>query len=589
LPKFIDLATAQPHSLLPRPIIALATRCLAVDWFDRAYARFRNEADPTTFTANSLRFLNAEYQVDPAAAPHIPRRDSLVIIANHPFGCLDGLILADFLAIIRPDFKMFGNHFLQRLAPLRDHFIFVDPFAGPAAARANAAPMRHAVRWLTAGHALLTFPAGEVAHWRPPRLSIVDAPWNTTIARLLRRTRAPVLPIFVDGRNSALFQVAGVLHPLIRTAMLLRELRNKRGRRITLRVGPIIPFDELESLTPAAMTSELRNRTLSLGQNRRPTPIISHPSDRPLLAEIDALDPQFHLLRAGDCEVLCASADRIPRVLDEIGRLREIAFRAAGEGTGRQRDLDRFDRTYLHLFLWHHRRRQLIGAYRLGLCDQLLADSGPSALYTATLFDLRPALLRQLPAAIELGRSFIHPDDQRTHQPLMLLWKGIARFLAMHQRYAILIGAVSISQNYRDLSRQLIIDLLFNQHRLPRARLMARPRHPWPAVEVSHRAKDIRDLDRLLATIEPDAKRIPVLLRQYLALGAKLIACNIDPDFGNCLDALMYADLRATDPRLLTRYMGARESQAFLAFHIMNSRQPDQTLRQPLFGAPIPR
>lgn len=286
-------------------------------------------------------------------------------------------------------------------------------------------------------------------------------------------------------------------------------------------------------------------------------------------AEIAALDVNSCFVSSGSFRVFCAAADQIPQTLREIGRLRAVTFRAAGEGTPADLDLDRFDSTYRHLFVWDDDQGVVVGAYRLGLSDRLVESAGIAALYTRTLFDFDERLLTQMPPAIELGRSFVRAEYQRQHQPLMLLWKGIGQFVRRHPHYRVLFGTVSISGRYRDGSRGLLVSFL-EQHRLEhRLAPGVAPRHPF----TSHRpmgggaSPDPHALDRTIASLEPDGKGVPVLLRQYLRLGARALGFGLDPDFGGVLDVLMMVDLAGVDPSALSRYLGGAEARAYLARH----------------------
>jgi hypothetical protein len=266
------------------------------------------------------------------------------------------------------------------------------------------------------------------------------------------------------------------------------------------------------------------------------------------------------MLESGAFQVYCASADDLPAILPEIGRLRELAFRTAGEGTGLARDVDRFDQAYQHLFVWDRTRRQIAGAYRVGATDVLGTD-----LYTRTLFDYDESLLRQIGPALELGRSFVAPDYQRNFSPLLLLWKGISRLVALQPRYRRLFGVVSISDRYDTTSRQLLMKFLQTTRfdaelgRLVRARNPPAPprREAIEAITVER----LEDVSALVRQIEPDGKDIPVLLRQYLKLNAKLLGFTVDASFGNVLDGLIIVDLDGVEPAILSRYMGRSEDR----------------------------
>jgi hypothetical protein len=292
-------------------------------------------------------------------------------------------------------------------------------------------------------------------------------------------------------------------------------------------------------------------------------------------SEIDSLSEGHRLAECGPFQVFCAAAADVPVVLREIGRLRELTFRQVGEGTGREIDLDRFDDYYLHLFAWDRERRTIVGAYRLGPTDEILPRRGASGLYTSTLFEFRPPLLGQINPALELGRSFVVPEYQRDFAPLMLLWKGIGRFVAMRPRYRRLFGAVSISDEYHTMTKQLLMAFLRANCFNTELAELVRPRNPprlAPPRDVDARrlsalVADMGNVQELVEEIESGGRGVPVLLRQYLKLNAKVLGFNIDPDFGDVIDGLVLADLAAVDRAILDRFMGKAEAAGFLAHH----------------------
>jgi putative hemolysin len=382
----------------------------------------------------------------------------------------------------------------------------------------------------------------------------------------------------------------GLIHPRLRTAMLPRELLNKRGRTIRLRIGTVIPFSRLDQFEDERqMTSYIRKRTFVLqyrpavGATTReahavagiqPVPVVEGRGPNLVAREVAGLSAEQTITEQGEFAVHIATAQQIPQTLNEIGRLREITFRATGEGTGKSIDLDKFDADYLHLFVWHKTERCVVGAYRLGQTDVILAKRGLGGLYTQTLFDYDRTLLDRLGPALEMGRSFVRAEYQRTFTPLLLLWKGIAQYAASNPRYRVLFGGVSISNNYQTASRQLLAKFLLTHHGCEWGRELVRPRNPFAVrrlpelEETASLAADDGDLvSDLIADIEPDQKRMPILIRQYLKLGAKFLAFNVDPSFGNCLDGLIMVNLARTEPRILERYMGAVRMKSFMDHH----------------------
>ncbi len=547
--------------------------------------------DPRHFAEKALEALNVTIQVDQAQFDSVPRTGPLLVVANHPFGGLEGLILAALLRRVRPDARLMANYLLSMIPDLRETFFFVDPFGASGSTQRNLGAMKGAIQWLRDGHCLGVFPAGEVSHLNVRRRSIVDPTWSDTIARLAEIAQCPVLPIYFDGHNSALFQVLGMVHPRLRTAMLPRELLKKRNHGVRAIVGNVVPWSRLQRFSsPQELTSYLRVRTYILKSrtpgndaariarrirhdDARAAPILDAMDPDVVQREIDALPPGQTLHRAGEMRVVYARAAQLSNVMREIGRLRELSFRAVGEGTGQPLDLDRFDDNYIHLLVWNTVRRQVAGAYRLGPTDEILPEQGLAGLYTSTLFQYQPELMRQIGPALELGRSFVHPDYQKSYAPLMLLWKGIALFVCQHPRYRTLFGPVSISADYNSISKQLLMAFLRDNKYLPNLAKFIRPLNPpkerpfrdWDPAATSTAVRDMDEVDELVSEIEADRKSMPVLLRQYLKVNGRLLGFNIDPDFGDVLDGLILVDLTQVAPAILVRYMGRDNAAAFYA------------------------
>jgi putative hemolysin len=482
------------------------------------------------------------------------------------------LILAEAVRQVRSDVRLLTNRLLAGIPELGTSCFFVDPFGGPGAASRSRTGLRAAHLWLRGGGALIMFPSGEVAWQAAAGGRRRDADWLPTLGRLALSTQAAVVPAFIDAANSAGFYAVGRIHPLLRTAMLGRELLNKRHTSPRIRVGPtIVPSRSTVPVTAEMLTKQCRDAVDRLVQPEAARPAdIAPPVDASLLAaDVDALPAAARLLTSGAYDTYCADAASIPHVLREIGRLRELTFRVVGEGTGRSTDLDRFDPHYQHLFVWNRVRREVVGAYRVGATDRILTNHGLAGLYTTTLFRYDERLLRQLGPALELGRSFVRAEYQRSYNALLLLWKGIGLLVARTPRYRVLFGPVSISARYQDTSQQLLRAFLAQEHGDAALSELVEPRNPpgplaAPARELVA-AADVDALDALIARIE-GRQGIPVLLRQYMRLNATLLGFNLDPAFGDALDALMMVDLMRLPDAMLGRYLG-REAAAFRAHH----------------------
>ena len=570
---------------LAAPVVAAANRLTGLTRLDGLYQRTRRQTSEGDFLDRALASLGVQLQLDPQRLAQVPERGPLLIVSNHPFGGVEGMALAQALRRRRPDLRILANHLLGRIPELDPLMIHIDPFGGAAATRRNRAPLRQTLAWLKEGGALLVFPAGAVSHWQFAQRAVIDPPWQPAAAWLARRSGATVLPVFVGGRNSALFQAAGLVSPRLRTALLVRELLDSHRRPLRAELGRPIAAKELDGLgTDEECTAWLRLKVYTLagrpakgadGASNPPAPaaVVAGRPTGELAAEVAALPAASCLLRQGDFAVHLTTADQIPGVLHEIGRLRELTFRAAGEGTGQAIDLDRFDDHYLHLWLWDHARQCVAGAYRLAPIDRVLAAHGPLGLYLSSLFRFRRGALDALGDAVELGRSFVTADYQKDFQPLLLLWQGIGRYLVANPKYTQLLGPVSVARTYSDASRSLMAQYLgrycASTALAGAVRGNFRPR-PLPVGDLptAMRERLLRDADAvasLVSAIEDDGKGLPVLLRHYLKLNGEVLAWNVDRAFGDVLDALLLVDLRRSDPRLLRRYMGADGAAAFLA------------------------
>lgn len=294
-----------------------------------------------------------------------------------------------------------------------------------------------------------------------------------------------------------------------------------------------------------------------------------------LAAELSELPADRCLAQSGDLAVFLATAPEIPHLLQEIGRLREITFRHVGEGTGRRLDLDRFDNYYWQLLLWNRTRQELVGAYRAGNTDEILAEHGINGLYTSTLFRYNETFFRTLGPALELGRSFVRPEYQRQHAPLLLLWKGIARLVTTRPELSVLFGAVSISNDYSRSSRELICRYFQAGMHEEQLGAWIEPRRPFRPSLLRHGAccrvqsalRDLDDLSQAITNMEADGKGLPVLLRQYAKIGGRPLAFNVDRKFSNVLDGLVLVDLCRTEAAVLDRYMGREAASKFREVH----------------------
>ncbi len=542
---------------------------------------------------NLLAEMRIELKVRSADQDRIPTTGPVVVVANHPYGVLDGALLTVLLTRVRPDIKVLTNFLLSDIPELQQNCIFVDPFQTDHSIESNRKAIREALAWLKRGGMLAIFPAGEVSQFHMPAGNVADPNWNDTAVRLIRRTGATALPVYFCGHNGVGFQLLGMIHPKLRTAFLLQEFLKQEGKTVEVRVGSQVPATALEAIPSDHEAMEyLRWRTYLLARRRKAEPSwpmalrsklaskIHEPladpvPDHLLEKEIQTLSGDRCLAENAEFSVHLGMAREIPQLLLEVGRLRELTFRRAGEGVGKSRDLDSFDDYYWHVMLWNKSKRELVGAYRAGNTAEILATHGVSGLYTSTLFRYDQGLFEKLGPALELGRSFVRPEYQRQYAPLLLLWKGIARLIATHLEIPILFGAVSISNDYNQASREMIYRFFESRMQDEGLAGMIEPRRPfrsglmqrWDCRAMCRALRDLDQLSEPITDVEADGKGLPILLRQYAKIGGKLLGFNVDRKFSNVLDGLVVVDLRQTDPAVLDRYMGREPAQNFRKLH----------------------
>lgn len=545
-------------------VAKLVMYIMRLDKINKLYSDAYND-DPHEFLDRLIDALGVTVEVNEEDLQKIPATGAFITVSNHPFGGLDGIILIQLLSRIRLDYKVMANFLLKKIVPIRDYFLGVNPFENLKDV-SSAGGLKEALRHLSEGKPLGLFPAGEVSAYRADSNSVVDKEWSGSVLKLIRRANVPVIPIYFKGSNSLLFQMLGLIHPLLRTVKLPSELLNKKNRVIRLRVGSPISVETQNSFADLGQYGKfLRAKTYLLGSSlevkkffpksqqaeKHAEPLAKEVPAELLLREVEHIREEYLLFTMKNYSVFCAPTMKIPNVLNEIGRLREVTFRAVGEGTNRSIDLDEFDLYYDHLFIWDNDEERIVGAYRVGKGKEIMEGYGVKGFYINTLFKIRKAMLPVLYESIELGRSFIVEDYQRKPLPLFMLWKGILYFLIKHPEYRYLIGPVTISGKYSEVSKELIMKFITRNHWdgemaacvAPRSKYRVVTNDPDVDVMVEASGKDLAALDKFIGDIEPSNDKLPVLLKKYISLNGRLIGFNIDPKFNMCLDGLLILDL----------------------------------------------
>jgi putative hemolysin len=434
----------------------------------------------------------------------------------------------------------------------------VNPFENHKDAKSSVIGIKETLRHLRDGKPLGMFPAGEVSTYKDGKL-MVDKPWEEGAIKVIRKAQVPVVPIYFHAKNSGLFYLLSKISDTMRTAKLPSEVFSQKRRTIKVRIGkPIsvaeqneyLSLDEYSYMLAKPFEKEtpfLSTPNLKLPKN--PKEIVIAASKEKIIKEVDTLRKNdCRLLQSKNYEVFFAKAKDVPNVLHEIGRLREITFREVGEGTNESIDLDAFDKYYRHMFLWDADAHKIAGAYRMGLGSEIFPKYGVEGFYLNDLFRFEPELHDMLLHSIEMGRAFVVKEYQQKPMPLFLLWKGIIHITLHHPEHKFLLGGVSISNQFSNFSKSLMIEFMKSNFYDP---YIAQYIHPKKAFKVKLKdadkdfifdeaEADLNKFDKLIDELEPGNLRLPVLIKKYIKQNARVVAFNVDPLFNNAIDGLMY-------------------------------------------------
>ncbi|MGI0105354.1 lysophospholipid acyltransferase family protein [Salinimicrobium sp. WS361] len=581
--------------------IVLKTTKLSV--INKEYDKRKDMTAPQ-FIDSLLKAFEINFEIPEEDLKRIPKSGPFITISNHPLGGIDGMILLKLLLSKREDFKVIANFLLQRIDPLQPYIMPVNPFEEHKEAQSSTKGIKEAILHLRDGKPLGIFPAGEVSTYRDHRM-IVDRPWDPAAMKLIQKAKVPVIPIYFHAKNSTFFYRLASISDILRTAKLPSEMLSQKKRKIKVRIGNAIqPQDIQEISSVESLTAFLRRKTYMLANafekkpflkgipknfkiQKPPKKIVEETQLDLMMAEVETcrkLDKR--LLESKNYEVFLAKKEIIPNILKEIGRLREITFRAIGEGTNMSTDLDKFDDYYYHMFLWDHEANKIAGAYRMGMGAEIYEEHGISGFYLQDLFRFEPELHKMMSESIEMGRAFITAEYQQRPMPLFLLWKGIVHCTLRFPKHKYLIGGVSISNKFSNFSKSLMIEFMRSHYYDPYVAQYIRPKKEF-RVKLKDADKDfvfdetqadLNKFDKIIDEVEPGSLRLPVLIKKYIKQNAKVVAFNVDPLFNDAVDGLMY--IRIADLPESTVRPVMEEFQQELERKVTEMRKKEQQRNQ---------
>ncbi|MDB4293207.1 lysophospholipid acyltransferase family protein [Maribacter sp.] len=522
--------------------------------------------DAPGFIDAVLEQYEIDYEIPEEDLRRLPKQGAFVTVSNHPLGGMDGIILLKLMLKHRVDYKVMANFLLQRFEPLADHIFPVNPFENRKEVKSSLTGFKNAMLHLKEGHPLGIFPAGEVSTHKEGKM-IVDKEWEEAAIKLIRKANVPVVPIYFHARNSKFFYRLARIADVFRTAKLPSEIYTQRNRPIKVRIGqPISVKTQEEHSSLEEFSDLLRKKTYILSNAyakerlidqlpttlklpKQPRKIVTAVRTEVIESEIEKLiKKDRRMLESKNYAVFLAPANEMPSILKEIGRQREITFREIGEGTNNSTDIDKFDAYYHHMFLWDNEAKVIAGAYRMGLGAEIFAKHGIDGFYLQDLFRFEPELFGMMSKSIEMGRAYIIKEYQQKPMPLFLLWKGIVHTTLRHPEHKYLIGGVSISNQFSNFSKSLMIEFMKSHYWDPYVAQYVHPKKEFK-VKLKDADKefvfdetqaDLNKFDRMIDEVEPGSLRLPVLIKKYIKQNAKVVAFNVDPLFNNSVDGLMY-------------------------------------------------
>jgi len=571
----------------------LLMKVLKISTLNKIYNRNKHLKD-LHFLDAILDDIQIKFEIPEEDLKRLPKEGAYITVSNHPLGGVDGILLLKLMLEQRDDFKIIANFLLNRIEPLKPYIMPVNPFEDRKDAKSSISGFKNSILHLRDGHPLGVFPAGEVSTYRDGKL-VVDRPWEEAAIKLIKKAEVPIVPIYFHAKNSMLFYKLSKISDTFRTAKLPSEVLTQKRRTIKVRIGrPISVEDQKEYPVLEDFSEFIRRKTYMLSnafedkpkildniQSTLKTPkapknIVTPVATELMTQEVEALrKDDSRLLQSKNYEVFLAQATKIPHILREIGRLREITFREVGEGTNEAIDLDAFDNYYHHMFLWDNEKNVIAGAYRMGLGSKIFERYGIDGFYLQDLFRFEPELYKMMSESIEMGRAFIIKEYQQKPMPLFLLWKGIVHTTLRYPEHKFLIGGVSISNQFSNFSKSLMIEFMKSHYYDP---YIAQYVHPKKEFKVKLKdadkdflfdemEADLNKFDKIIDEIEPGALRLPVLLKKYVKQNARLVAFNVDPLFNNSVDGLMYikiADLPESTVRPVMEEFQAELERKFL-------------------------
>ncbi|MEA2018725.1 MAG: lysophospholipid acyltransferase family protein, partial [Campylobacterota bacterium] len=475
---------------------------------------------------------------------------------------LDGLCLLKLISQVRRDVRIVANDFLSGVENLNSLFIKIDNYKHTQSKKS----IQSVYDALNNEEAIIIFPAGEVSRISPT--GIKDIKWQKGFLKFAKKTNSPILPILVDAKNSKTFYTVSILNKTFSTLLLSDEMFKKHDKNINIKIGNLIPNEHIipQNIPMKDLSSLYRKHLYSLKKGKKSffktvsaiAPSTSRQDIKKELKQTQVIG------KTNDGKVIYLyEYSQNSVILNELGRLREISFRKVNEGVNQKRDLDKYDKYYKHIILWDDDDLEIVGAYRIGITDEIEEEYGVDGFYTNTLFKFKKSFLPYLENSIELGRSFVQPKYWGS-RALDYLWYGIGAFLKQNPQIKYMYGPVSLSASYPQYAKELIVDFYSFYFKGDKKIVEALNQFEYEtqsiALENPFKFKDYKEDFKLLKSkLKSMDVAVPTLYKQYGELsqsgGVEFHGFNVDPSFSDCIDGFILVEVEKIKTSKKERYI----------------------------------
>jgi putative hemolysin len=549
---------------LPKPIkkvlITSTQKILKEKEINKFLQEHSNES-ALTFIDSVLDNFNISYSTQNREKENIPAIGKVIIIANHPLGAIDSLALIKMVSEVRSDIKIVANELLTKIKPIEDILLGVDNNSN----RTSKESIKEIYKALEEEKAVIIFPAGEVS--RAGITGIKDKIWNKGFINFAKKSNAPILPIFIDAKNSKFFYTSSAINKPLSAILLPREMFKQNNLQIKFKIGEIIPIENINFKINADENAKLFKKHLykiakdKKGVFQTQSSIIHPVNSKELKKELKNSELLGETIDGK--KIYLYSTNKSSIVLDEIGRLREFTFRKVGEGSGTKKDIDKYDYYYKHIILFDNEELEIVGAYRIGESNFINKEFGETGFYTNSLFEYKEGFNKYLENSIELGRSFVQPKYWGS-RALDYLWQGIGAYLKNYPEVKYLFGPVSLSTAYPITAQTLIIYFYKKYFGNSEELVQSQNRFTVPNDKITELEslfnkdykEDLLSLKKYLSMMD---MTIPTLYKQYSELceegGVQFLDFGIDRDFNDCVDGFILVDVTKLKPKKKARYL----------------------------------